>query len=428
MQSIKNTTVSIVLLFLSYGVYQVITKPLPSEMQVEAFESLEISEPGTAIVNTHKMKDLEFPKSGDMFDEIERSIPSHLLQTEKQSDHFASSSPRSNNNSFDGRGKNSFAGIAPAGKSSFDSAPTTQPKFPVQLASSQQDFGNNLPDNIPNSFQSQSFPENPNQQDFSTNNQLNSDSDIIPSTVMSEVSNRPDTSPTFDSSVPVQEIAPPATDQQPTLADSWPTINSMVESSQFPEALAELSRFYRDKDIQPNDREQLMDWLDALAAKVIYSSEHHLRSLPYIIQPGDTIGSLAKQWQVPAQLIYNVNTSKIPDPNHLQPGVEIKLIQGPFDAEIDSQQRVMTLFLDNMYAGRFNIQPGLALSQGEFNIIDKSAQDHIDRPYWMALNNGASIYASDSAPGQENEIGMNLREAEEVFSILSASSRIRVLR
>ena len=99
------------------------------------------------------------------------------------------------------------------------------------------------------------------------------------------------------------------------------------------------------------------------------------------------------------------------------------MIEGPFDAEIDSQQGVMTLFLNEMYAGRFEIKTGSSVQVGSVRITDKSAQDQLDRPFWIALSNGGSIYATEEAPQNPNELGMSLREAEEIFSILSATSK-----
>ena len=130
------------------------------------------------------------------------------------------------------------------------------------------------------------------------NAQFDSDSNIIPSTVMGAVSDRP------SGMASTQTIST----QPRTLAQTWPLVEELVEKSNFQDALFELSTFYRDGNFTDSESSQLLDWLDALAAKVIYSTEHHIISMPYIIQNGDTIGALARQWQIPAQLIYNINT------------------------------------------------------------------------------------------------------------------------
>ena len=432
MQSIKNTAVSIVLLFLSYGVYQVITKPLPSDQNdfdpipfsvVDSTPEDEVVAQNLNLPRANEFQNNEFQNSSDNIPpklleldlpdsrsftanepnlEFQTNTPQQPaagypdlnLDNELEND-LASSSDSFDNEfsppSFENRDQNSFA--------------AQQPEPPIQLEQDPAPLNQTISFNVPDN-------------ELANVNQFESDSRIIPSTVMGEIAEKP------TDLTATQPISAP----RPTLANSWQSIEQMVAEENFGDALYELSEFYRDGNYQPQEFNQLTDWLDALAAKVIYSSEHHMHSNPYVIQPGDTIGSLARKWQVPAQLIYNINTNRIPNPNDLPIGAEIKMIEGPFDAVIDSEQGLMTLYLDDFYAGRFEVKTAMPLQAGEARISDKSAQDQIDRPYWIALSNGGSMYASDSVPQRENELGLNLREAEEVFSILSATSQIRILR
>lgn len=437
MQSIKNTAVTIILLFLSYGVYQVITQPLPSESESVSTDLLEISGPSDfqseeqpdSIQNEFLTSlDRDTAKGSFQFDRNTESsslthsdpIPPQLL--ELQDEPPASFNPPATfadaqreiesrfNQTIDNQ---QFA----ANRSTPETPPVAPPTFPVTQASSNIDSRSNS-----ESTQYVDFQQESNSQQSDLRQQFDTDTRIIPRTETETVAARPSN----DSFLP-DTITQPA-EPELTLTESWPTIQNSVETGEFQNALKMLSKFYRNGNVQLNEREQLLDWLDALAAKVIYSSEHHLRTYPYIVQPGDTIGSLAREWQVPAQLIYNVNARQIPNPNQLSQGVEIKHVQGPFDAEIDADQGIMTLYLDDLYAGRFEIRSGRAIPSGEFQIVDKSVRDESNRPFWMELNNGASIFASTDAPSDQSAIGMDLEEAEEVFSILSASSRIRVLR
>ena len=440
MQSIKNTAVTIILLFLSYGVYQVITQPLPSE-SVTA-DLLEISDPS----------DIQLPEKPASFQnefltKLDRDTVNGSFQLnrsakpESKVDSFMHSDPippklleldNDSSESFNAPATCEEArhGIEDRFNNSLKDQPfaTNQgapqlsapqpPQFPVAQASSAPDARTNS-----ESTQFVDFQQDASNSLSNIRQQFDSDTRIIPQTATESVVPRPNAS----------DFAAEPADQgsgqrQVTLTESWPSIQRLVEETKFQTALSQLSQFYRTGNIQLHEREQLLDWLDALAAKVIYSSEHHLRAFPYIVQPGDTIGSLARKWQVPAQLIYNVNARQIPDPNQLSHGIEIKHIQGPFDAEIDSNQGIMTLYLDDLYAGRFEIKSGQTVPTGEFQIVDKAVRDEANRPFWMELNNGASIFASSQTPTDQSAIGMELEEAEEVFSILSASSKIRVMR
>lgn len=213
------------------------------------------------------------------------------------------------------------------------------------------------------------------------------------------------------------------------LALVWPQVNQLVDEGEFRIALRRLSLFYNNANLMSESEQQkLFDWLDSLAAKVIYSTEHHLRSVPYIIQPNDTLDALSSRWKVPADLIYFVNRAKIPDRNSLQPGNELKMINGAFDAEIDTANGTMTLFWKQLYAGRFKIQvdPQTKPVPGEFQIVTKSIEPVTCGPYHIGLDNGMSLHAL--APAATSSIGMEEQQAKEVFAILSESSTVRIIR
>jgi len=211
------------------------------------------------------------------------------------------------------------------------------------------------------------------------------------------------------------------------LQAAWPQVEQLVDQGNYRLALRQLSGFYPSAgSMDEVDRLKLYEWLDSLAAKVIYSTEHHLRTLPYIIQPNDTLEVLSERWQVPADLIYFVNRAKIPNRNALQPGNELKMISGAFDAEIDASTGTMTLFWKQLYAGRFNVQidPAAGLSPGEYRVVSKSV-DAINRgPYHIALDNGMSLHAL--APDSDSSIALSEQQAQEVFAILSESSMVRI--
>ena len=232
-------------------------------------------------------------------------------------------------------------------------------------------------------------------------------------------------------------VAPPAVAQAANttkydaerLALLWPQVTQLVNEGEFRAALRRLSLFYGNANLMSEpEQKKLFDWLDSLAAKVIYSTEHHLRPVPYIIQPNDTLDLLASRWQVPADLIYFVNRAKIPDRNALQPGNELKMISGAFDAEIDTAEGTMTLFWKQLYAGRFKIQvnPQAKPILGEFQIVTKSVEPGTCGPYQIGLNNGMSLHALD--PLMTSSIALEEQQAKEVFAILSESSTVRILR
>ena len=54
-------------------------------------------------------------------------------------------------------------------------------------------------------------------------------------------------------------------------------------------------------------------------------------------------------------------------------GTELKVINGPFHAEVDLTKKTLTLFLKNLYAGRFPIRVGISgdVRSGQFRVVAK---------------------------------------------------------
>lgn len=241
--------------------------------------------------------------------------------------------------------------------------------------------------------------------------------------------------------------APPA-----TLATiDWNSIAAKANAGKVRDALTELSAFY-DKPLAADQRMQMLEWLDLLAGKVIYSTEHHLETRPYIVAAGETLESIAGRWNVPPQLVYNVNRSKIGDSPVLTPGTELKIIPGPFNARISIDRMEMTLFLGDMYAGRFPVEMGkdAALQQGSFIVEGRSdnGREYVaatgqsipagspGNPYgrfWIGLGNGNPCIHEAATMGSGTDssgcIRMASRDAQDVYGILSeGSSQISILR
>lgn len=225
-------------------------------------------------------------------------------------------------------------------------------------------------------------------------------------------------------------------------------VKSLESQNDFLTALEELSPYYRNDLSQPQ-RELLTQWLDFLAFKVIFSSEHHLFP-PHVVAQGETLASLAAQWQVPIELIYNINRSQIPNPDYLAPGTPLKVVRGPFKAEVNVPNKELTMFLNDMYAVRFPIAIGsdAQLESGLFRVQDKSnngaqylAADGRTLPagdpqnpfgkYWIDLGSKLSIHEKPSTLPNYDQRGciqVNYVDAKDIYSILSRDSKIQIVR
>ena len=224
--------------------------------------------------------------------------------------------------------------------------------------------------------------------------------------------------------------------------NAWNSAVAQLQKSQWSEALLTLSFFFHDPDISGEERQRLIDLLDPLAGKVIYSSEDTLEA-PYEVRTGDRLEAIAQQFQVPVSLLQNING--IANPDALQPGTRLKVLRGPFRAEIDLKRNELVLFLGKYYAGRFSVSVGNdpVPQPGECQVLAKEAgHEYVGQngiriparaagnPYgeiYLDLGNRVCVHGSpDTIPAQAGLGCLSLSDADavDVAGILSVGSKI----
>lgn len=228
------------------------------------------------------------------------------------------------------------------------------------------------------------------------------------------------------------------------LANAIATADRQREKDQLREALATLSLFYNSPSLSSTDRESLLGRLDWLAGEVIYSTRNLLEQ-PYRVSQGETMQDIAAKLEVPWQLLATVNG--VSDPAAVVPGQELKVIRGPFRAEVNLTSSELTLFLGEMYAGRFPIQTGSdpAPKSGSYIVQDKQtartyysldggniAPGDPRNPYgdvWLDLGNQMCIHGSaEQAAAGNGCIQLRRTDARDVFGILSRGSAVTISR
>lgn len=76
----------------------------------------------------------------------------------------------------------------------------------------------------------------------------------------------------------------------------------------------------------------------------------------YIIKTGDTLGKVAKANKISPELIASINS--ITDPNRIRAGQSIKVIRGPFTADVDTKSYTMGIYLGSTYVKQFPVGLG----------------------------------------------------------------------
>ncbi|MEM8669794.1 MAG: L,D-transpeptidase family protein [Planctomycetota bacterium] len=211
------------------------------------------------------------------------------------------------------------------------------------------------------------------------------------------------------------------------------------------EALATLSLFYHSPSMSGEERSALLARLDPLAREVIYSKRHLLEQ-PYRVGQKETLMDVALRYEVPWQLLANIN--EISDPVTVLPGTELKVVRGPFRAEVNLTTQELTLFLNDLYAGRFPIGVGSdpPPQPGTFTVQDKQMDRTFynaagapispgspENPYgkvWLDLGGQLSIHGSPSTTSPTNKGCISLAGdfADDLYGILSQGSTVTIRR
>ncbi|MBB3205657.1 LysM repeat protein [Rhodopirellula rubra] len=227
------------------------------------------------------------------------------------------------------------------------------------------------------------------------------------------------------------------------LANAIATADRQFNADRRREALATLSLFYETPNLSSDQREQLLVRLDPLARDVIYSPEHLLEE-PHRVGSNETLMDIAQKYDVPWQLLANING--VSDPVTVLPGTDLKVVRGPFRADVDLENKELTLFLGDLYAGRFPVGIGNdpAPRPGTYTIQEKkSAKTYYDmagtpippgsprNPYgsmWIDLGQGISLHGSPKTDSATNEgcISIAGNYSRDVFGILSEGSSVTI--
>jgi lipoprotein-anchoring transpeptidase ErfK/SrfK len=224
-------------------------------------------------------------------------------------------------------------------------------------------------------------------------------------------------------------------------------VEQLIAGNRFKAALAKLTPHYFNPDLPADQRVVLLSWLDPLAGKVIYSREHLLASA-HTVRKGETLYDVAHQYNVEYRLLQNINSREVSDPLILVPATELKVVPGPFHADVNLSTGELTLVVGELYAGRFPFTLGDQPPQpGEYKIIDKRSQQKTyvgfdgrmipgndpNNPYggwWLSLGGEVAIHGSPSIPSDKTLgcISLSPQEAQDVYGILSIGSEVKIRR
>ena len=211
------------------------------------------------------------------------------------------------------------------------------------------------------------------------------------------------------------------------------TAQTELNQGRLVDALRELSSWYDNPIVTPDEQSQLVDLLGQLAGTVIYSRKSYLGP-PYVVRAGESLETIARDCQVPWQLLAKING--LTGPDGLIPGQELKIIRGPFQAQLNAKGQWLALFVDGLYAGRFRVQcdatinkpdgsypvvkfPGGAVAQGQSTAANR----------YISLGGDLHMLVStDPAPPGQTVVRISPQDMGDVYDMLSERSEVIIRR
>lgn len=228
----------------------------------------------------------------------------------------------------------------------------------------------------------------------------------------------------------------------------WNETQKLLREGQLADALQSLSAWYGDPSLTSEQSERCNALLDQLAGTVIYSQDSYLEPA-YVVRAGDTLDSIAVEHGVSKEFLARING--LSEPYQLASGESLKVLRGPFRAEVSRSKSMLTLFLGNHYAGRFQVRVGsdLPASKATYEVaMIEPGREYFDRrsgvrvaaddpknPYgnrWIGLRgdqvttaHNVGIHA-DQGTGQEGCLAVSAADAEDLSMILSLGAQVTI--
>jgi LysM repeat protein len=218
----------------------------------------------------------------------------------------------------------------------------------------------------------------------------------------------------------------------------------LAQQGKLVDALELMTQYYESPELGYAEHTDLVDLLDALSREVIYSSRHTL-STAHTVTAQESLTSLAEKSRITPELLAAIN--QLGESPVLAPNSKLKVIEGPFRAQISLSRGELTLFLRKMYAGRFPVSVSQVNKPaiGNYEIVDRrqdrtfygantvipaGAPNNPYGKYWLSLGGNLAIHGSPEQVTSDLEgagcISLAPLDAADAFRILSKGAAVEV--
>ena len=202
-------------------------------------------------------------------------------------------------------------------------------------------------------------------------------------------------------------------------------------------------------ELYPAEREMLLSFVGECGWTAFFSRTWTpLESALYVVQPNDTIQSVADKRHVSTELIMKINGLQAPV--FPPPGTQMKIPQGPFHAIVSLSNRELILLSEGLFACRFKLGIGKKeeIPTSVYEIVEKfenptytgNGNEEIEAndprnplgTHWIELSgaigfhgtNDPDCIGTDNAPVEG--FSLNNKEIAELYDLLTSESKITI--
>jgi len=229
-------------------------------------------------------------------------------------------------------------------------------------------------------------------------------------------------------------------------------IDRKIQAGDYLSAHKDLSTIYWNK---PHWRDAIKRRIEMTARTIYFDPQPHFLK-PYVVEYGDQLRSVAKQYGITWQYLAKLNDIPLDRVNRIRPGERLKVVKGPFSAVIDLSERELIVHHYWYYVARYRVGIGRdgRTPLGKLTIKNKV----VDPPYtgidentgrrvnlagddprnplgtrWLDLGDSYGIHGTidpDSIGKAESRgcIRMLNSDVEEVYDFLTVDSEVIIQR
>lgn len=195
-----------------------------------------------------------------------------------------------------------------------------------------------------------------------------------------------------------------------SIAAELRTIDEQIANEEFLAAHRSLSKLYWN---HKEARNELLRRLDQTSRMIFYEPRPHLIE-PYVIQPNDQLGVIAKKYQLTWEYLAKLNRT---DPKRIQLNQKLKVLKGPFAAVVDLNEFALTVHLQGYYVRRYQVGIGKdgASPIGKFAVLNK-----VDNPQYTGPD--GKVVSADDPSNPLGERWIDLGESYGIHGTIEPDS------